>query len=285
MRSNKEPTIATAGDLQALSGLPILGSIPRVRYNSRQKLAMASQLDMGSPLAEAYRVAAANLRFILPNGFPRITVITSANPNEGKSTSAVNLALSQSQQGLKVLLIDADLRRPSVHELLSMGNHKGLSNFLGGEVEISAVTHAVRDVKGLYVVTAGTLVANPVGLISSPSLAQVLNLATQHFDSVIIDAPPALGFADAMYLASLAQATVIVADEENLNRKRLMNAVEQLRRAKNNVVGFLVVKAQEEVDYSYYSSYQTRMAVQSAMHQWDNKLPKSKKRGLNLSAS
>ena len=279
LRETLNQGVASVTELQALSGLPILGTIPHVRHLSESNLALATVRDAGSLLAESYRVMTANLRFVLPGGMaPRVTLITSVNPAEGKSTSAVNIALSQAQQGLKVLLIDADLRRPSVHTKLGLPNARGLSNFLSGEVDIAGVTHPSREVKGLYLITAGTLISDPVRMVSSPAMAQLLNLATKHFDSIIIDGPPTAGFADAIYLSSMAEATVIVADEDHINRKRLITVIEQLRRVRQNVVGFLMVKSQEEaMDYRYHDRYQTRIPSKPAA-----KATKSKRKGLNL---
>jgi capsular exopolysaccharide synthesis family protein len=186
--------------------------------------------------------------------------------------------MSQAQQGLKVLLIDADLRRPSVHVKLGLPHARGLSNYLNGEVDIASVTHPSRDVKGLYLILAGTLMADPVRMVSSPAMAQLLNLATKHFDSVIIDGPPTAGFADALYLSSMAEATVIVADEDRINRKRLLTVIEQLRRVRQNVVGFLMVKSQQEaMDSRYYDRYPTLNSSKAEI-----KSAKNKRKGLNL---
>lgn len=281
LRETLSQSVASVGELQALSGLPVLGTIPHVRNRSESHLALATARDAGSLLAEAYRVAAANLRFVLPGGMaPRVTLITSVNPAEGKSTSAVNIALSQAQQGMKVLLIDADLRKPSIHVKMGLPNARGLSNFLSGETDVASVTHPSRELKGLYFITAGTLIADPVRMVSSPAMARLLNLASKHFDSVIVDGPPVAGFADAIYLSSMAEATVIVADEDHINRKRLLNVIEQLRRVKPNVVGFLMVKSQDDVtDYRYYDRYQTRIPSTGRPAK---KAPKGKGKGLNL---
>jgi capsular exopolysaccharide synthesis family protein len=282
LRETLNQGVSSVTELQALSGLPILGTIPHIRHLSESNLALATVRDAGSLLAESYRVMTANLRFVLPGGVaPRVTLITSVNPAEGKSTSAVNIAMSQAQQGMKVLLIDADLRRPSVHTKLGLPNARGLSNFLSGDVDIAGVTHPSREVKGLYLITAGTLISDPVRMVSSPAMAQLLNLATKHFDSIIIDGPPTAGFADAIYLSSMAEATVIVADEDRINRKRLVTVIEQLRRVRQNVVGFLMVKSQEEaMDYRYHDRYHTRIPSKPAAK--TAKAAKGKRKGLNL---
>lgn len=279
LRETLSQSVASMDELQTLSGLPVLGTIPHVRHLSESNLALATVRDAGSLLAESYRVMTANLRFVLPGGVaPRVTLITSVNPAEGKSTSAVNIAMSQAQQGLKVLLIDADLRRPSVHTKLGLPHARGLSNYLGGEVDIANVTHPSRELKGLYLILAGTLTTDPVRMVSSPAMAQLLMLATKHFDSVIIDGPPTAGFADALYLSSMAEATVIVADEERINRKRLLTTIEQLQRVRQNVVGFLMVKSQQEaMDSRYYDRYQSVHPSKAEI-----KAAKNKRKGLNL---
>jgi capsular exopolysaccharide synthesis family protein len=281
LRETLNQTVASITELQALSGLPILGTIPRMRNMAESTLALSTARDMASPFAEAYRVAAANLRFILPEGFPRVTLITSVNPAEGKSTSATNIALSQAQTGMKVLLIDADLRRPSLHFKLGLPNAKGLSNFLAGETDIANATQPSREVKGLYIITAGTLMVDPVRMLSSPAMAKLVNLAIQHFDSIIIDGPPVTGFADAIFLSSLAQATVLVADEDHINRKRLLNTIEQLRRVKQNIAGFLMIRSQEDVvDYRYYDRYQRKPCAEG-----QKALKGKPRKGLNLAGS
>lgn len=280
LRETLRQSVTSVEELQTLSGLPVLGTIPHARHYTESRLALVSVHETDSLIAEAYRVAAANLRFVLPGGHaPRITLLTSVNPAEGKSTSALNIAFTQAQQGMKVLLIDADLRRPTVHVKLGLPNARGLNNYLNGEADIAAITHPARDAKGLYFIMAGTPVADPVRLLSSPALVQLLNLAVKHFDSVIIDGPPVAGFADALYLSYMAEATVIVADEERINRKRLLTVIEQLQRVKPNVVGFLMVKAhQDTVDERYYKHYYRKApAVESKA-----KAPKGKRKGLNL---
>ena len=140
-RFGKKPMSVNA--LQAMSGLPVLGSIPRVRGFAKRRLVQAALRNVGSPAAEAYRVATANLHFSGANHAPRITLLTSVNTAEGKSTSAAYLAIQQARQGLKVLLIDADLRKPSLHRYLGVANRRGLSDYLRGDAEVAAMTQVI----------------------------------------------------------------------------------------------------------------------------------------------
>ena len=290
LRDSFNQNINNVAELQQLSGLPVLGTIPAAHGMSERKLATVAANDLGSSLAEAYRVTAANLRFVLPEGVPKVTLVTSVNPAEGKSTTAVNIALSQAQMGMKVLLIDADLRRPTLHGKLGLSNQKGLSNFLVGQMEITQVTQAVREAKGLYVITAGNLAVDPVRMLSSEAMARMLKLAEQHFDSVIIDAPPVTGFAETLYIASLAEATVLVTDENRMHRKRTLKAIEQLRRIKQNLVGFIMVRSEQEaLDERYYQRYRKPRSMPNVNANPDNDLfqhgVRVKRKGLNLASA
>ena len=276
-RFGKKPMSVNA--LQAMSGLPVLGSIPRVRGFAKRRLVQAALRNVGSPAAEAYRVATANLHFSGANHAPRITLLTSVNTAEGKSTSAAYLAIQQARQGLKVLLIDADLRKPSLHRYLGVANRRGLSDYLRGDAEVAAMTQVIPQVKGLYFLAAGGKVQHPANLLSQPSLSLLLQRATQYFDSIVIDASTLVGFADVLYLSALADATLIVTNAENVNPMRLLHAVEQLHRVKSNIVGCLMLKSPENApDYHHYRLHQQYASEQHSLPA----VVKSKRKGLNL---
>lgn len=276
-RFGKKPMSVNA--LQAMSGLPVLGSIPRVRGFAKRRLVQAALRNVGSPAAEAYRVATANLHFSGVNRPPQIVLLTSVNAAEGKSTSAAYLAIQQARQGLKVLLIDADLRKPSLHRYLGVANRRGLSDYLRGDAEVAAITQVIPQVKGLYFLAAGGKVQNPANLLSQASLSPLLQRATQYFDSIVIDASTLVGFADVLYLSALADATLIVTNAENVNPIRLLHAVEQLYRVKSNIVGCLMLKSAENApDYRHYRLHQQYASEQHSL----SAVVKSKRKGLNL---
>ena len=256
LRETLRRSLASGDELQTASGLPVLGTIPHVRRAKEAELAMVTAHDPSSPVAEAYRIAATNLRFSIPGGIPRVLLLTSVNPAEGKSTSSVNLALSHAQMGAKVLLIDADLRRPTLHLKMDLHNHRGLGDYVEGRSDLAAITQRLADVKNVYVISAGQFRSDPMGVLASAKMKQLLELARQHFDMTIIDAPPVTGFADALMLSAQADATLLVTNEKNIDRKHLLNALHQLQRVKQNVAGFLVVNAKNGItDARYYDRY------------------------------
>ncbi len=257
LRESARRSVDSVGELQALTGLPVLGTIPHVRKRSRRVLPLATVWEVGSPVAEAYRVAATNLKFAGAGGLPKTLLVTSINPAEGKSTSSINLAISLAQMGHKVLLMDADLRRPTLHEKTGLSNQAGLTEYLQGEVELSKATQHLGAAKDAFVITAGMIHLDPVEALSSPQMKQLVTLSEQYFDITLIDAPPLTGFADALLLASLTAATLLVSSEDTaVERGQLQDALEQLQRVRQNVLGCLVVKARSGVvSEQYYARY------------------------------
>lgn len=256
LRETLRRSLTSGDELQSVSGLPVLGTIPHVRRMNEQDLAMVTLRDPNSPVAEAYRIAATNIRFALQAGKSSVILLTSVNPSEGKSTSSVNLALSHAQMGAKVLLIDADLRRPTLHTKMGVSNARGLSDYVDGRAELAQVTQQVPQMKNAYVITSGPFWVDPSSILASAKMHQLLEMARRHFDVTIIDAPPVMGFADALMLAAQADNTLLVTDEKNMDRKLVLNAIQQLQRVKPAIGGFLVVNAKHGItDKRYYDRY------------------------------
>ncbi|MEZ5537577.1 MAG: polysaccharide biosynthesis tyrosine autokinase [Thiolinea sp.] len=257
LRESWRRSVESASELQAISGLPVLGTIPYVAKSHRRVLPLAAVWEVGSAVAESYRIAAANLKFAGHDGLPRTLTMTSINPAEGKSTSSVNLAVSLAQLGHKVLLIDADLRRPTLHQKAGLNNHAGLTEYLRGEVELSRATQHLGEINNAYVITAGMLNLDPVEALSSQQMKKLISMSQQYFDITLIDGPPLTGFADSLLLASLVDATLLVSSEDNnIDRDHLKDVLAQLQRVKHNVIGFLIVKARNGVvPEQYYARY------------------------------
>ena len=243
LREALDQSVRSTEDLQRITGLPVLGLVPKPKKISSKEMAMATVLKPSAVFSEAYRVLSANVRFTLPRERGNILLVTSSSPNEGKTTTACNMACAYAQMGIKVLLIDADLRKPSVAEKMKIYNKRGLSNFLGKDEGLLEVTQQIKGVNGLYVIPSGSYDGNTMGLLSSERMQFLIAQAEQKFDFIIIDSPPVTGFADTLILSSLVSSTLIVVDEAKLQVSKIRYTLEQLMRIKSTVVGFLLLNS------------------------------------------
>lgn len=235
-------------------GLTVLGIFPHVgdqappsRYASlkrRDKTAAAPAANVGSivhtnPMstaAEACRTLRTNLTFMSVETPINTLVVTSADPKDGKTTIATNLAVAFAQSGQRVLLVDADLRRPRVHEALEIRNDRGLTTALVGEHRLADVVQEV-DIDNLFVVTSGPLPPNPAELLHAPGFRRFLEEASSRYDRVIFDSPPLRAVTDAAVLAPQCAGALLVVRAGVTTREEVKSAVRSLRDVKANIVG------------------------------------------------
>lgn len=243
LREALDQSMRSTEDLQRITGLPVLGLIPQPKRIKEKEMSMATVLKPNTPFSEAYRVLSANVRFTLGDQHGKVLLVTSSLPNEGKTTTVCNMACAYAQMGMKVLLIDADLRKPTVAKKLRIYNKRGLSNFIEGEDDLLSVTQQIKAVKGLYVITSGSCLGDVIGMISHEKMRFLITQAEQKFDFVIVDSPPVGGFADTLLLSSLVSSTLIVADESKLHLAKVRHTMTQLMRIKSTVVGFLLLNS------------------------------------------
>lgn len=247
-------TVKTPDALRELIGRPVLGVIPLLAEGTTP--AQAAN-DLRSPFAEAYRSLRTALQFSTPHGLPHSLLVTSANAAEGKSTTALELARNIAQLGKRVVLIDADLRNPSVHRLLGLANGTGLSNVLAGAAEASAALQSLGDIK-LSVMTSGPLPPSPPELLAGDRLSALMHTLRQDFDVIVLDGPPVLGLADAPLLAHRVEATLLVAAAEQTRGDALQIALQRLLSVRAHVLGSLLTsfdlqRKGEGYGYTYYS--------------------------------
>jgi polysaccharide biosynthesis transport protein len=181
------------------------------------------------------------LQFSTEAGVPRTLVVTSALAGEGKSTAAVNLAGQFAKLGLRVLLIDADLRKPSLHRFLNCVCNRGLSQYLIDGASPPEVFQ-VSAQPNLTLLPGGPLAPNPAELLAGPRMASLLSVAAERFDLVIIDAPPVGGLADAPLLASMSIGTLLVVEADRTHRRAVAAALKRLSFARAEVVGVVFNK-------------------------------------------
>ncbi|MBK7042818.1 MAG: polysaccharide biosynthesis tyrosine autokinase [Rhodanobacteraceae bacterium] len=254
-----DDTVKNPEDIEKKLRLVHLGVIPKL---GKDITPAAALIDVRSGFAEAYRSVRTALQFSTESGVPSVLVITSTQPGEGKSTTAKSLARNFALLGKRVLLIDADLRNPSLHRVFELDNSMGLSNCLSGAAKPGQCIHRV-DQAGISVMLSGPLPPNPAELLAGPRMISLLTQASERFDQIIIDAPPVLGLADAPILGNLAKGTLLVI-EAGRTRVGAVNAtIKRLLSARTRLLGAVLTKFDAKAagyGYGYggygYNSYQ-----------------------------
>ena len=272
--------------------LPVLGILPAVGEGEIE----AALVDPKSGLSEAYRSLRTSLQFSGTEGAPRSLLVTSAVSSEGKSTSAMKLAQDFGAVGTRVLLIDADMRRPSLHRLFGTGNALGLSNLLTNSVRRDDLPKIMQRTgfPNVTLMTAGTPPPNPADLLTSQKMALIIRALTDKYDMVILDSAPVLGLSDALILSRLVDGTLMAVSAHQVTRKSAKAALKRLRLAGGHVVGAAFTKfsvdrfeykyAYRYMNYEYYGYGETPktlgVANSNSEQQAETSLPEWYDRGL-----
>lgn len=247
--------IKSSEDLEKVLGVPLLGMAPSASKRSKENYALLTVEKPTSAVAEAFRSLRTNLMFATRTGAPKVMNVTSSGPSEGKSSTTINLATAFAQAGKAVLLIDGDLRKPTLHKHFKLDNSKGLANYLVGQENLEHITQT-SFIPEVSVVTSGPLTPNPVELLSSEKLDELVSYANNPqcpFDMIIIDSPPILGLADALVIGNRTQATLLVAAYNETHKRPLLAAFTRLRQARNHIIGTVMTKAKGNAGGSYYN--------------------------------
>jgi exopolysaccharide transport family protein len=263
-------TVRTPEQAQAISGLPSLGMIPLGSKNnleissrslsvatSKEVVELITQSRPQSQMSEAYRALRTSLLLSSVGSPPRIILVTSALPQEGKTTTSINVATVLAQKGTRVLLIDADLRRPSIHKTLGIGPRIGLSNVLTGGATLQEATFRSSLLPNLYILPAGTPPPNPAELLASAQMMEMLAMLKENYDHVVVDTPPTLSVTDAVVLSPSADAVVLVIRCGQTTKPALRRSREILSQVNARVSGVLLNAVDlSSPDYYYYYEYQ-----------------------------
>jgi len=243
--------------VEAAAGLSTLGGVARFHRPRSPEAALVADRHR-HPVAEAYRMLRTNVQFSTLDKPAQTLLVTSANPGEGKSTTVANLALVMAQAGKRVIAVDSDLRRPTLHRLFGVENATGLTTLLlspGPEMN-GCVKPTAFD--NLWVLPSGPQPPNPSELLGSRRLDSVLQSLKQSADIIVMDSPPALAVTDASILAARVDGTLLVVDSGRTRAGSLQRATEALGRAKTNLLGAVLNKLTHRGhDYYYYHNYYT----------------------------
>ncbi|WP_249666169.1 polysaccharide biosynthesis tyrosine autokinase [Nocardioides faecalis] len=255
LRSVFDTRVRSADDIAAVIDRPVLGVIGFDPQS--QSVPLVTDIPSHAPRAEAFRVLRTNLQFVDVDKQRRVFVITSAVPGEGKTSTAVNLAISLAQGGSKTLLVEADLRRPRAAQKLGLDGSIGVTTVLVGSIgwQDALINHASS---GLDLLAAGAIPPNPAELIQSRAMGDLLESLRAQYDVVIVDAPPLLPVADAALLAASADGAILVARHGRTTRDQLSHAWERLDAVDAKVVGVvlnMVKGTSEKHGYGYGYGY------------------------------
>lgn len=249
-----DDTVKSGEDVEQKLRLVQLGVVPKLGKDETPIKALREQR---SAFAEAYRSLRTALQFSTETGLPKVMVITSSIPGEGKSTTAYTLARNFAQLGKRVLLIDADLRNPSLHRLMGVDNARGLTNCLIGNMKPVDCVQASSEA-GISVLCSGPLPPNPAELLAGARMVSLLTKAGERYDQIIIDAPPVLGLADAPILSNIAGGTLLVIEAGRTRVGAAQAAIKRLYSARARLLGAVLTKLdmrQQGYGYGYGYNY------------------------------
>lgn len=262
-------TIKDEEELKDRFSIPILGVIPVLQEEDIQSIEKASHLKPLSILSESFRNIRTSVLFSPSNSHTKSILMTSSQPVEGKTTCTSNLAISFAQSfadsNKKVVIVDADMRRPRIDKIFesNRSNGSGLSTYLIGKYSLDEVIQGT-DIDHLYVIQSGTIPPNPAELLGSEKMKELIQLLSEEFDIILIDAPPVLGFADSRIISSLVDDVVIVTSAGLTQRKLLESTLDDIYKVNGKILGFIVNRLKSHTSkyrYNYYYSKENENTI------------------------
>ena len=252
-----DDTIKNSDDIQRVVEWPILCSVPENNNpDNGSEHDIITHLSPKDPLSEVYRSLRTSILFSSTEEHPvKSIMITSPGPQEGKSSSACNLAIAMAQQQKKALLVDADMRKSRLHNVFKKSNKVGLSSFLSGQAELKK-TIQETNINDLYLVSGGPMPPNPSELLASHKLEELIKVAKNDFDFIIFDTPPIAIVTDATIVSQVVDGTIVVVQFGKTIRRALSRTSQILKDAGAKVIGLVFNRITTvHSDYSYYAAY------------------------------
>jgi capsular exopolysaccharide synthesis family protein len=269
-----DTSIRSIEDVAEYIGIEVIGTIPQMRFGKPKgggrrrgvyvadvdeeqiDACIVTQHDPKSPISEAYRTLRTNFQFATMKQHPQTVMFTSAVPGEGKTTTAVNFAVTMADRGIRVLLVDTDLRRPNVHRVLKMERGTGLADVLREGLDVASVIRPTR-VQNLFIISSGRVPPNPSELIGSERMQKLMKQLGAEFDLVICDAPSILVVTDPVLLATHVDTAIMVISVNNARRETIQRAVKLIQTAHANFAGVVLngLEATRRHYYYYYYYY------------------------------
>ncbi|WP_086315654.1 hypothetical protein A5821_003157 [Enterococcus sp. 7F3_DIV0205] len=227
----------------------------KVRPQKKQKTKAVSLItlaDKSSPISEQYRTIRTNIQYAMVDRDLKTLVITSSGPSEGKSTTSANLAIVFANSGKRVLLVDADMRKPTVAKTFSLDNIRGLSTLLGSRETLLHQVVQASGVDNLFLMTSGPKPPNPSELLDSRRMKELMMELKQQYDLVIFDMPPVVAVTDAQIVSSKSDGTILVVRENVSKRDSLLKAKSLLELVDANILGVVYNGSKNVADQGYY---------------------------------
>lgn len=250
------PRIRSLEEFQRHFSVPVLATVPRMDAGGGQSQAsLVAWKDPQTIASEAFRTLRTNVKFSHARDDSNTLLITSCLPQEGKTTVASNLAATVALSGRRVVLVDADLRNPSVHKHFQLGEAAGLAHLLAGELRSYKDALSATPIPNLSIIPAGLIPPNPSELLDSGLVHEITETLSRDFDQVIFDSPPVLAVTDTSLLASALRNVLLVLDMNHLNRLLIQRSLDQLSAAKARIYGAALNFVEPDLQHYYYPSY------------------------------
>jgi len=264
-----DDTVKSIEDVDRYLHLPALALIPASRADKGRLMGLGGASatspsdstdlamvdDARSPIAESYRHLRTSLLLSSAGQPPKTILVTSSQPSEGKTTTAINTAFMLAQTGAEVLIVDCDLRRPRLHVHFGISNARGLTNWLSGETDLDALINTYEKQHNLKILPSGAVPPNPAELLGSDEMRRLLNLLGERFTHIIVDSPPAISFTDASILSTMVDGVVLVVQGGRSSRAVVRRAKQQLLDVGAHIFGIVLNNVKLETQDYYYTGY------------------------------